>query len=364
MKADAGLEELRAHLIAGHSWIDVRAPVEFALGHLPNAVNFPLLDDDQRRQVGTVYKLEGAEAAAQLGHRLVNGDLKRQRVNTWREFVQSQPNAIFYCFRGGLRSQISRQWLREAGVDQPLLTGGYKMARRFSLQEIQRISTRHAFITVAGATGSGKTRLLAEAAPLVPTLDLEALAKHRGSAFGKMPDPQPAQAVFENQLASRLIQLEDSPQPILLEDESRTIGAVAVPAAVFTALSEAPLLWIDESLEFRVNEIFRDYLLDSAIGREGGAQARAVFAGFRQSINNINRRLGGERSVEILGLMAASEQAFFESAKLELNRGWIEKLLVYYYDPLYAQHLARRGGKIAFKGGYQECLEFIRQGKM
>jgi tRNA 2-selenouridine synthase len=116
--------------------IDVRAPVEFATGSLPNSVNLPILNDEERALIGTTYKTQGRETAIQLGHQLISGDVKEQRLQAWRSYIDLHPHAVIYCFRGGLRSQITQQWLKEAGIQRPLITGGYKAVRSFIIETI------------------------------------------------------------------------------------------------------------------------------------------------------------------------------------------------------------------------------------
>ena len=113
--------------------IDVRAPIEFASGALPFAANLPLMADEERHQVGICYKEQGQQAAIELGHQLVSGDLKAQRVKAWQDFMAANPNAVLYCARGGLRSQLSQEWLAEAGIECPKVEGGYKSSARFSV---------------------------------------------------------------------------------------------------------------------------------------------------------------------------------------------------------------------------------------
>ncbi|HBM45267.1 MAG TPA: tRNA 2-selenouridine(34) synthase MnmH, partial [Halomonas sp.] len=106
--------------------IDVRAPVEFAQGSLPGAVNLPLMVDEERHQVGIAYKQQGQQAAIALGERLVSGEIKQARVAAWQAYLAQHPDASIYCFRGGLRSQIAQQWLVDAGLHRPRIEGGWK----------------------------------------------------------------------------------------------------------------------------------------------------------------------------------------------------------------------------------------------
>ncbi|MBU2099360.1 MAG: tRNA 2-selenouridine(34) synthase MnmH, partial [Gammaproteobacteria bacterium] len=175
--------------------IDSRAPVEFARGAFPSAVNLPLMTDDERERVGTCYKEQGQHAAIGLGHQLVNGAIKAQRVNAWVNFAEHNPKGYLYCFRGGLRSQICQQWMRDAGCDYPRVIGGYKAMRRFLLEQLDRLCQTQPMLILAGHTGAAKTELLQK---MPGAVDLEAIANHRGSAFGKKPDGQPSQIDFEN----------------------------------------------------------------------------------------------------------------------------------------------------------------------
>ena len=147
-------------LLANIPMIDVRAPMEFATGALPNAINLPLMTDPEREAVGLRYKQRGQQAAIELGHKLVCGDIKNARVEAWREFVQKHPNAVLYCARGGLRSQLSQQWLAESGVRIPRVFNGYKALRSYLYQYLQGRSEQQKLLILSGMTGTGKTDLL------------------------------------------------------------------------------------------------------------------------------------------------------------------------------------------------------------
>ncbi|MEX2130179.1 MAG: tRNA 2-selenouridine(34) synthase MnmH, partial [Pseudohongiellaceae bacterium] len=138
--------------------LDVRAPVEFRHGAFPCATNIPLLEDDEREQVGKVYKQAGRDAALALGHRLVSGSTKDQRLANWSDFYHRHPNAALYCFRGGQRSKIAQQWLAEAGISIPRVAGGYKSMRRFLINSIAFPVANTPLLILGGKTGSGKTR--------------------------------------------------------------------------------------------------------------------------------------------------------------------------------------------------------------
>ncbi len=180
------------------SLIDVRSPVEFEQGAFPSAVNLPVLDNEQRREVGICYKEHGQEAAIELGHTLVSGTDKREKMEKWIAEIKKHPDAVIYCFRGGLRSKITQGWLREAGVNIPIIEGGYKRLRNYLLANLEEQVEANSFLVISGNTGSGKTEILNNLSTKGHrAIDLEGLANHRGSAFGEEATPQPSQVDFD-----------------------------------------------------------------------------------------------------------------------------------------------------------------------
>lgn len=342
--------------------IDVRAGIEFQQGALPGAVNLPILNDEERALVGTTYKQKGSEAAVELGHKLVCGDIKAARVQAWVEHVRAHPDSIIYCFRGGLRSQTAQAWLQEAGVVRPLIVGGYKRARNFLMDHINTFATSGESLVLSGPTGSAKTALIKRAAEFYPAVDLEGLAQHRGSAFGAMTLAQPAQAQFENLLAIELLRVP-AQRPgarTLFEDESRLIGRSVVPDLLFANMRSSKVFYVQESFDQRVQNIFVDYISTTAIGTGSEAEALAVFARYKASTLAISRRLGGARTEEVLQDLADSEAEYLAGRGLESHRVWIGKLLKYYYDPLYNDSFQRRHPEIEFRGSGEEILEKLR----
>lgn len=356
--------------------IDVRAPVEFQQGHLPGAVNLPILNDEERALIGTIYKQQGSAAAVAKGFELISGDIKKSRVSQWQSFVEAHPSAVLYCFRGGKRSQITQQWLRDIGIDRPLIVGGYKRARQFLMEQIEQFSAAREMLVLSGPTGSGKTELIKKVHTFFPTVDLEGLARHRGSAFGATEFPQPTQINFENQLATELLQLSSQfplSSGVLVEDESRLIGRLSIPESFFLKLRSSKVLWLDEPLENRVTNIFKDYIMNSPIGRavDGGLrckeesdilreEALRVFAKFKHSLNSIRKKLGGLRAQEVLADIEQAEMAFLNHLQTESNKVWIEKLLRYYYDPMYLSSLERRQVTVQFKGSGDSTFEYLK----
>ncbi len=345
--------------------LDVRAPVEFSAGHIPGAVNLPILNDEERAQVGTLFKQKGQDAAVQLGQKLVSGNLKLQRIEEWKEFFLKNPRSVVYCFRGGLRSRTAQSWLAEAGLQIPRLEGGYKAARQFFLETVQQIVSERALLLISGPTGGGKSHLLRAARDFLPAVDLEKLANHRGSAFGFETEPQPQQAQFENLLVQDLLQISGSAEvllkkPLLLEDESRLIGRNVIPENLFIKMRVSPIVWVDESLEQRVENIFTDYITETALGQADENRGLALFLRYEKSLLSIQRRLGGLRTQELILNLQTSRTEYLENKNLDSNRVWIEKLLVYYYDPLYLDSLKKRNPQVLFKGTSKEILLFFR----
>ncbi|WP_413612380.1 tRNA 2-selenouridine(34) synthase MnmH [Bdellovibrio sp. HCB-110] len=370
------LENLKDLFLSETPLIDVRAPVEFKQGSLPGAVNFPILNDEERALIGTTYKQDGQEAAVKLGYQLISGSVKEERVQSWKSFIARYPSAVLYCFRGGKRSQITQQWLKEAGIERPLIVGGYKVSRHFLLDQIERFSKTREMLVVSGPTGSGKTQFLKEVAAFYPTIDLEALAQHRGSAFGSLDENQPSQIDFENRLAVTLLKIEDKGfgnlRPIV-EDESRLIGRIYQPTPFFEHLRSSQVIWLDEPLEVRVENIFKDYILSTSIGLIQNqiprcaeedvilrSQALKVFEKYKSSLRSISRKLGGLRTQEVMADLENSQSDFLNKNEIASNKIWIEKLLKYYYDPLYLSSLERRQVSACFKGSSSSAVDFLK----
>jgi len=339
--------------------LDVRSPVEFAKGAFPASRNIPLLSDDQRSEIGTVYREQGGAAALALGHRLVGGEARDKLIERWRGFIEANPKARLYCFRGGQRSRIVQGWLAERGVEIPLVPGGYKALRSFLLAVLERAS-RKRLLVIAGKTGCGKTHLVNA---LPGAIDIEGAARHRGSAFGALPEPQPGQIDFENSLAVALLKLDFESLPVLIvEDEGRAVGSLAIPHALFNAMKRAPIALIEESLESRVETILRDYILANLAAWEThcpGAAAARLEQSLLAGLDKIRRRLGGENH-EAAGKLMRRAFAVAEDRQTGLHRRWIALLLENYYDPMYEYQLSRKLPGIKFRGSRREVAQWCR----
>jgi tRNA 2-selenouridine synthase len=333
--------------------IDVRAPVEFHEGHFPGSTNLPLMNDTERAAVGTRYKEAGQAEALKLGHELVSGALKESRIDAWEAFLRQHPEANLYCFRGGLRSQISVSWIAERGLKVPFIPGGYKALRRFLLETLEQESQQRKFLVVGGRTGSGKTLIL-DTTPL-PALDLEGAANHKGSSFGKM-GPQPAQITFENRVAIQF--LKHNPAPVtLVEDESVMIGSCIVPRTLKEKMNEAPILLLEVPIEDRIRNTFEGYVLERFHSHGGNRDTVAAF--MRESLERISKKLGGLETSRIRGLIDTAF-ALDGPPSLDAHAPWIEALLLRYYDPLYDKSIAKNLERVAFRGNTQACIEYLK----
>ena len=342
--------------------MDVRAPVEFLQGSLPGSVNLPIMDNEQRARVGTAYKQQGREVAIALGHELVSGPVKEQRLESWKTAIQQKPETVLYCFRGGLRSKITQRWLAEQGVHRPLIEGGFKQARQFLRDATGLFSQQKNILLLSGPTGSAKTEILKKASAFTPALDLELLARHRGSAFGGMGHPQPSQIDFENALALGLLQNNEvtATRPLLVEDESRLIGRCAVPEDFFARMRASPVVFVEETFEQRVENILSDYVMATAIGRGHLLAGLEQFSAYRKSVQGISKKLGGLRAQELLQDIQVAETRFtLDQQDTELNKNWIAKLLKYYYDPMYASNLLKRNPQVLLRGDAKTILDYL-----
>ena len=250
LAAEAGFDDL----------IDVRSPAEFAEDHLPGAVNWPVLDDEERARVGTLYVQVSPLAARKLGAALVT----RRIAALLEAHVQDRPREwrpLVYCWRGGQRSGSLALVLSQIGFRTAQLQGGYKAFRAHVRTELETLPARFAYRVLCGRTGSGKTRLLQalrEAGAQV--LDLEGLARHRGSILGALPgQPQPTQKAFDTAVWRSLAGF-DAARPVFVESESARIGSLRVPEPLLAAMhGRGQCLRVDTDDAARVALLLDDY---------------------------------------------------------------------------------------------------------
>jgi len=342
--------------------LDVRAPIEFAEGAFPCATNSPLLDDEQRHKVGTQYKKEGKEAAVKLGNRLISGKIKEQRLKNWQAFATRHSNGYLYCFRGGLRSRTTQEWLRQSGIEVPLIKGGYKALRGYLIDQLINRVENSNFVILGGQTGTGKTLLLNQ---LNNSIDLEGLANHRGSSFGRMLSAQPSQINFENTLAIALLkQHKNGASTIVLEDEGFLIGRISLPKVLHEKMKQVPLVLLEEPVERRIDVIFNDYIISNFQNFKNLYNDEGI-EHFKQylftSLDRIKKRLGGLRHKNLKNLMHNALEEQLKSNNNSLHKEWIKMLMLEYYDPMYAYQLEKKQSRIVYRGQYEKVLQWFRE---
>ncbi|HEU0186314.1 MAG TPA: tRNA 2-selenouridine(34) synthase MnmH [Gallionellaceae bacterium] len=239
--------------------IDVRTPLEFAEDHVPGAINCPVLSNEERVRVGTLYK-ESSFEAKKIGAALIARNIAQHIEERWLGKPKNW-HPLIYCWRGGQRSGSMVHILRQIGFAAERLEGGYKHYRQHVLEQLAIVPAQLSFRVVCGLTGSGKSRLLQalrEAGAQV--LDLEEIARHRGSVLGDMPNvPQPAQKGFDSEVLAQL-QAFDPARPIYVESESRKIGMIRVPEALIDKMWISPCLRLETPAALRVALLREDYL--------------------------------------------------------------------------------------------------------
>lgn len=287
--------------------LDVRSPAEFAHAHIPGAFSLPLFTDEERKVVGTAYKQQSREAAIKEGLTFFGPNMRSMVEQVEQLMARRQPPGsnkqdappsshspvLVHCWRGGMRS-AGVAWLLDLyGFKVYTLTGGYKAFRNWA---IKQFSFPHRFNILGGYTGSGKTELLESLRRRQqPVIDLEALAGHKGSAFGNIGlPPQPSQEMFENKLALHLHACSSTqgPHRIWLEDESQRIGTVNIPQPLWLTMRRAPVYFLNIPFEQRLEHITEEYgtldreRVSNAIGRLqkrlGGLEAKTALAHLRE----------------------------------------------------------------------------------
>lgn len=239
--------------------IDARSPAEFAEDHIPGAINCPVLDNAQRIIVGTLYKQSSPFEARKVGAVLV----ARNVANYIEQYFADKPKGwkpLVYCWRGGQRSGAFTHILREVGWSAKRLQGGYKSWRHYVIEQLDALPGALRFTVVAGPTGSAKTRVLeAMHRQGHQVLNLEALAQHKGSVLGGLPgQPQPSQKMFETLVHAELARF-DPARPVFVESESKKVGQLRVPDAVFQGIQNGTWVRVEASMAQRVQYLLRDY---------------------------------------------------------------------------------------------------------
>jgi len=355
-------DDFRALFLSDTPMIDLRAPVEFAQGSFTHAQSLPLMSDDEREAVGTCYKEEGQAAAIVLGHQLVSGEIKQARLEAWQAFIKKHPDGALYCFRGGLRSKTTQQWINEAyGIDYPRVEGGYKALRRFLIDETERLVQSMNIVVLSGRSGTGKTRLIHQ---IPHSLDLEGLANHRGSAFGNTTTPQPTQINFENKVAVALLKADAAGyNTLVVEDESRNVGSLHVPFNLHGKMTESPMVNLTVSDEDRIAITVQEYAKDihlDYVAQFGDAEGLTKLqAHLLDSLAKLRKRLGGERYQRMQQTMLDAVSLLDKNGDYAGFGSVFGELLLDYYDPMYDYQMSSKLARIVYNGSREDVLQHL-----
>lgn len=299
--------------------IDARTPSEYAEDHIPGAINLPVLDDAERVRIGTLHKQASAFEAKKAGAALVS----RHLADHLEHYFADKPlgyKPLVYCWRGGNRSGSMTHVLQKIGFKAVQLEGGYKTYRRTVVAELETLPARFSFRVVCGPTGCGKSRLLqALRAQGAQVLDLEALAAHRGSLLGDLPDqPQPGQKWLESAIWWQLRGF-DPARPVYVESESKKIGKLRVPDALLSAIRASQSLWLDVALTHRVQLLLEEY-----------AHFLAAPQTLLDQIGHLTELRGHETVARWSALIQQGDWSAF-----------VEDMLRNHYDPAYQKSLGK-----------------------
>jgi tRNA 2-selenouridine synthase len=299
--------------------IDARSPSEFAHDHIPGAINCPVLDDEERAQVGTLYKQESPFAAKKLGAALVSRNIAKHLENHFLDLPREW-RPLIYCWRGGERSGAFTHILNRIGWKAKQLEGGYQGFRRTVIDGLDSAAKQYSFQVICGMTGSGKTRVLQEIGALgAQILDLEGLAVHRGSVLGNEPnEDQPSQKGFETALWNTL-RLLDPAKPVFVESESKKVGGLHVPDALMETIRNGSCIELRSSAQTRVSWLIREY-----------HHFLTNTDNFKQKLALLTAHYG---KVQISKWNEAIDAGNFPEL--------VEELLVKHYDPSYQSSIVR-----------------------
>jgi tRNA 2-selenouridine synthase len=299
--------------------IDVRSPAEFALDHIPGSVNYPVLSNEERIEIGTLYKQVSPFAAKKLGAAFVSRNISQHLETHLLEFPREW-RPLIYCWRGGERSGAFTHILNRIGWKALQLEGGYQGFRRTVIDGLEQAANAFTFQVICGMTGSGKTKVLQEIGALgAQILDLEGLAVHRGSVLGNEPNiEQPSQKAFETALWNALRKL-DASKPVFVESESKKVGGLHIPDALMEKIRNGACIELRSSTQTRVSWLIREYhhfLIDTD--------------NFKNKLALLTAHYG---KVQIAKWNEAIDAGNFPEL--------VEELLVMHYDPSYQSSIVR-----------------------
>ena len=324
MIAEVGWDEFLT-LRSALPLVDVRSPAEFDQGHIPQAINIPLLNNEERVAVGTDYKIKGRNEAIKTGFRLVGPRLLQ--IIEQVEKIADNKELLVHCWRGGMRSANFCRFVAMYGIRSHTLKGGYKTYR---LRALDSFKQPFRIILISGCTGSGKSEVLRSLKAMgEQVLDLEAMANHKGSAFGGLMMPaQPTTEQFQNFLFEQ-IQMLDMRRRVWVEDESIAIGKIFLPNDFWKAMRGSPVVWLDVEKKARVERLVKEY----------GCANKEEFLG---AMAKITKKLGGQHFNNARACLLAND----------LHS--VMEILLTYYDKAYLGSLQKRNperiGAVAWDG--------------
>ncbi|SFB05927.1 tRNA 2-selenouridine synthase [Lentibacillus halodurans] len=297
-----------------HTVIDVRSPQEFNEATIPGSINIPVFTDEERAEVGTLYKQVSREAAKQRGLEIMSAKLP----NFIGEFRQIDTPKTVFCWRGGMRSKTAATVVDLMGIEVNRLQGGIRSYRQWVIGELEKAECSPDIIVLNGNTGTGKTKLLHQLSDKgYPAIDLEGMAGHRGSIFGHIGLEPNKQKKFESQLVQAIQKYNDAPF-VLMEGESRRIGNVTMPVFLHTKKEQSTQLFIDLPMEQRVRNIMDDY--------QPWNQPEKFIEAYQYIKKRIHTPIAKQIDADL---------------KEENYQQAVQMLLEFYYDPRY-EHMAEK----------------------
>lgn len=328
--------------------VDVRSPLEFLEAHIPGAVNIPIFTNEERKEVGTLYKQVGANEAKWRAMEIVSPKLPAI-LGEIKELLQTGKSPVLYCARGGMRSGSIAAFVEFSGLPSKRLAGGYRAYRQYILEMIPKLIPKQA-IVLHGMTGTGKTEILLRLKELsYPVVDLEGIAAHRGSLFGTIGYQHEGhnQKMFDGLLFQSLMDIQGSPYYIV-EAESKRIGKAGQPDGLYESKLNGINIYLTASVETRVARIMKEYV-EPNVGEEW----------FHEEIM---------QKVLMMEKRFKNKEVYQELLEQTKNRNYqevITLLLIYYYDPRYSFKIHEyKNGFITidanhFESAVKEIREYI-----
>ena len=307
--------------------IDVRSPSEYQEDHVPNSINLPVLNNIERKKIGTIYKNKSAFIAKKIGASLVSANIA---AHIKKNLLTKPGNwkVLIYCWRGGQRSKSFATVLSEIGWQVYVLKGGYKTYRSSINKKIYTITKKRKFMIIRGPTGCAKTRILQRLKKIgANIIDLEGIAKHKGSLLGSNPNmSQPSQKLFESQIYIELKKIKEK-KLIFIESESSKIGNLFLPSILLSKIKTSPAIEINSTINSRVNFLLKDY--KNYINKKNS---------FSELFTHAKSKLGNK-------IVAKWQQSYKKKEWKDLAF----YLITEYYDPLYSHNLKNKNNKVINK---------------